>query len=207
MDVFVSTLHVLTEDLAEFLSELTQSELKRPTSWANGDVGDLYLHLIDRNLSVTAAITGEAIPRGQWPDPMDRASLEDFLDPYYGGGLEAGYRRTARLMENAFAATTDDNVLLHPKGLAGEVDTETLYELQISDTVLHTWDIAQVLGLSYQPARNTTLRILRTMVLGAARPRQDDVVGGTATEHQAVDDVDLFEGVLTLSRRSAQQRA
>jgi hypothetical protein len=196
----VSTLHVLTEDLAGFLSELTRSELERPTSWANGDVGDLYLHLIDRNLSVTAAITGEEIPRGQWPDPTDRASLEDFLDPYYGGGLEAGYRRTARLMENAFASATDGNVLLHLKGLAGEVDIETLHELQISDTVLNTWDIAQVLGFSYRPARNITLRILQTMVLGAARPRQ-------AAEHQAIDDVDLFEGVLKLSRRSAQQRA
>jgi hypothetical protein len=126
---------------------------------------------------------------------MDRASLEDFLDPYYGGGLEAGYRPTARHMENAFASTTDADVRL-----AGEVDTETLYELQISDTVLHTWDIAQVLGFSYRPARDITLRILRTMVLGAARPRQ-------GAEHQAIDDVDLFEGVLKLSRRGAQQPA
>ena len=192
----VSTLHVLTEDLAGFLSELTQSDLERPTSWANGDVGELYLHLIDRNTSVAAAITGEPIPRGQWPGPLERASLADFLDPYYGGGLETGYRRTARFMEDAFASTTDTDALLHLQGLAGEIDIETLYELQISDTVLHTWDVAQALGFSYRPARNVTLRILRTMVLGAA-----------AAEHQAIDDVDLFEGALTLSRRSAQQRA
>jgi uncharacterized protein (TIGR03083 family) len=203
----VSTLHALTEDLAGFLSELTQSELERPTSWANGDVGDLYLHLIDRNLRVAAAITGEAIPRGQWPDPGDRAALSEFLDPSYGGGLETGYRRTARLMEDAFAGATDKSVLLDMKGVAGEVDTEALYELQISDVVLHTWDVAQVLGLTYRPARNTTLRILRSIVLGATRPRRDDLVGGAAAERPELDDVDLFDGVLALSRRSAHQPA
>jgi uncharacterized protein (TIGR03083 family) len=202
----VSTLHTLTEDLAGFLSELTRSELTQPTSCAHRDIGDLYLHLIHRNLSVAAAVTGEVIQQGQRPDPMDRASIEDFLDQQYGGGLEAGYRRTARIMEDAFASATDVNRLCHVEDLSGELDTKTLYELQISDAVLHTWDVAQVLGLSYRPAPEVTLRILRTIVLGTEPTRQDDVVGGTAAVRQ-IDDGDLFEGVLALSGRGAQQRA
>jgi hypothetical protein len=145
-------LHTLTEDLASFLSEVTQGDLKCPVPSSSRDVGDLYLLLVDQNTSLATAITGEASPHGQWVGPMDRASLDAFVDPFYGGaGLEVGYRRTALLLENAFASVAEMSRLCRVKGVQQEVDVATLYEDQISNVVIHTWDIAQALGLPYQP--------------------------------------------------------
>jgi hypothetical protein len=197
--VDVSTLHTLTEDLAAFLSEVTQSELKRPLLCSPGDVGDLYLRLIDQNVSVAGAVAGEAIPTGAWPDPMGRDSLEDVLDHYYGGGLEAGYRRTSRLMEDAFAAATDGSRRCQVEGSPGEIDVATLHELQITDAVVHTWDLAQALGLPYEPAADVTKRVLRSIVLRGARTDQDGFEDGDGAG--ALDAADMFACVLRLSGR------
>ena len=50
----VSMLHTMTENLAEWLSEVTQGDLRQPTPVPAWDVGDLYLHLIDRNIVIAA---------------------------------------------------------------------------------------------------------------------------------------------------------
>jgi hypothetical protein len=42
-----------------------------------------------------------------------------------------------------------------------EVDAETLYENQIRDAVLHTWDLAYALELPYRPGSELALRLLR----------------------------------------------
>lgn len=195
-------LHTLTEDLASFLSEVTQSDLGCPIPGSARDVGDLYLHLVDQNISVATAIAGEAIPRGQWVRSMDRASLDACVDYYYGGaGLEVGYRRTAHLVENAFASVTDTNRLCRVKWSREEVDVATLYEEQIGNTVLYTWDIAQSLGLPYQPAPDVTQRILRTTVLRATQTPPTAIPGGNDTSSEGVDNADVFACVLTLSRR------
>ena len=52
----VSTLHAATETLAEFLSEVTQGDLRQSTPVPAWDVGDLYLHLIGRNSDIAAAV-------------------------------------------------------------------------------------------------------------------------------------------------------
>ncbi|MBF6332987.1 maleylpyruvate isomerase family mycothiol-dependent enzyme [Nocardia transvalensis] len=195
-------LHTLTEDLASFLSEVTQGDLRCPVPCSTRDVGDLYLHLVDQNISVATAIAGEAIPRGQGVGPMDRASLDASMDYYYGGaGLEVGYRRTARLMENAFTSVTDMSRLCRVQGFRGEVDVATLYEEQIRNAVIHTWDIAQALGLPYQPAPDVTQRVLRTIVLRTTQTPPTATPAGTDTEPEVVDDAGAFACVLTLSRR------
>ncbi|MCU1645451.1 MAG: hypothetical protein JWN03_5726 [Nocardia sp.] len=192
-------LHTLTEDLASFLSEVTQDALGCPVPHSARDVGELCLHLIDQNIDVATAVAGEKVAYRQWAGSLDRASLDTSVDYYYGGaGLEVGYRRTAGLMENSFASVTDMSRLRRVKGFQEEVDIATLYEEQIRNTVIHTWDVAQALGFSYQPAPGVTQRILRTTVL---RTPPSTVPDGTGAWPGGVDDASAFAAVLTLSSR------
>ncbi|MGQ4616903.1 maleylpyruvate isomerase family mycothiol-dependent enzyme [Nocardia sp. R7R-8] len=188
----VSVLHSLTEDFAAFLSEVTHSDLSSPVPYSTCDIGDLYLHLVDQHHNLAAALGARPIP--QPPGPHDRQALDARVDPYGGVGLEAGYRRSAQLMENAFAATTDMSRRYQVPGFPAAADIATLYEEQIRNTVIHTWDIAQALGFSYQPACDVALRILRTTVLRAT-PQTDE----STTE--TVDGTGVFASVLTLSGR------
>ncbi|MFD6397115.1 hypothetical protein [Nocardia sp. NPDC060249] len=190
-------LHTLTEDLASFLSEVTHGDLGCRVAHGAGDIGDLYLRLIDQNVSVATATAGAAMPHGQSIGPMDRASLGVSVDIRYGdAGLDVGYRRTARLMENAFASVRDASRLVRTRGARGAVDIATLYEEQISSAVVHTWDIAQALGgLPYQPATDVTQRILRTTVLRMTQ------TSATPGQGEAADDAGAFACVLSLAGR------
>lgn len=90
----VSAPHILTEDLAEFLPEVTESDLRRPAPGSTGTLCDRYLQLIDQNLDVAEAITGQSIPQKLRADRPDRASLGTVAD----------------FSENAFVAATDPPV-------------------------------------------------------------------------------------------------
>lgn len=160
----VSLLHTLTEDLAGFLSEVTHGDLSRPIPGTTGDLADLYRHLLEQNIATATTVAGKPISR----IPLD---LDARVDVYGGCGLESDYRRTARLMEDAFAATE-------------AVDAATLYDAQISNTVIRTWDVAEALGLHYRPDPAVTQRVLRSFA--------------TQTPPTAPD---IFDCVLTLSGR------
>ncbi len=199
----VSVLHTLTEDLAAFLSEVTLGDLTCAVPCTAGDVGDLYLCLVDRSLTVATAITGDEITPGQWNGPTGRAALAASADGCHGGaGLEVGYRRAARLMENAFAAATATSRLARPQAPSAEADVAFLYEEQISSTVLHTWDIAQALDLPYRPAPDITQRMLRNAVL--LRTTQPE--SSTGTWSTEIDNARAFDCMLTLSHRTNRSR-
>ncbi|MGW3960664.1 hypothetical protein ACWED2_12670 [Amycolatopsis sp. NPDC005003] len=195
----VSTLHTLTEDLAAFLSEITRSDLARPVEATGGDVSDLYRRLINANTSVAAAISGTAISGGQWIDPITKAAFDGSSDIHGGCGLEVGYRQTAHLMENAFESVTEGALRVRGEGIP-EIDVATLYEDQISSTVIHTWDVAHVLGLPHQPAPEIAQRMLQAGIPRAARtpsPHEDattalDVAGSSI----------FFDCVLKLAGRT-----
>lgn len=187
-----STLHTATEELAALLSEVTQGDLEHRTC-ASRDVGDLYLHLIDQNLRVAVAIASETVSKSHRTDPMDRRALGAALD-LHGGGLDVGYRQTAQLMENAFASVTAGHRLCRMDGFQEDVEVAALYEMQVSNSVIHTWDIAQAMGFSYQPALDVAWRVLKTMLSMPA-----DTPGNGAP---SLDDSDVFGCVLTLSGRA-----
>ncbi|WP_280398838.1 maleylpyruvate isomerase family mycothiol-dependent enzyme [Nocardia carnea] len=180
----VSALHAVTEDLAAHLSEVTQGDLGHPTSHASWDIGDLYLHLIENNLRIAEVVAGE--PPARQAVAPDRGTLANSLN-LYGGGLEGDYRRTARHMEAAFAAVLTGDTLRRIDG--AEVDIATLYEQQISSAVVHTWDIAQVLGLPYQPPADITLRVLNAVQSRLSAP------------FEGLDNETAFKWVLRMSGR------
>ncbi|WP_327145289.1 maleylpyruvate isomerase family mycothiol-dependent enzyme [Nocardia sp. NBC_01327] len=187
-------LHTLTEDFATFLSEVTHSDLSSPVPYSTRDIGDLYLHLLDQHNNIAAVLGDRPIP--QPTGPHDRQALDTRVDPIYGSvELEAGYRHSAQLMENAFTATTDTSRRYQVPGFPAAADIATLYEEQIRNTVIHTWDVAQALGFPYQPARDVAQRVLRTTVLRAT-PQASD----SATE--TANDTGEFASVLSLSGRT-----
>ncbi|MFD4407184.1 hypothetical protein ACFWPH_30900 [Nocardia sp. NPDC058499] len=195
-------LHALTEDLASYLSEVTQSDLKCPVPSSTRDVGDLYLHLVDQNISIATAITGEAISREQLLGPIDRASLDADVEYVSGGvGLDQGYRRTARLMEDAFTTVTDAGRRCRVQGFPGEIDVAALYEELLSLVVIHTWDTAHALGWSYQPAPDVTQRVLRTIIQRTTQTLSTQPAVAADTWPEAIDGADAFAAVLTLSQR------
>ncbi|WP_072806825.1 maleylpyruvate isomerase family mycothiol-dependent enzyme [Rhodococcoides yunnanense] len=156
----VSTLHTVTENLAEWLSEVTQGDLRQPTPVPAQDVGDLYLHLIDRNIVIAAGLTHEAVPKRLQSDPIRRSALDT---PIYlhGGGLEERYRQTARRMESAFASVSSAELRYCIDGV--DLEAGAVYEKQISETVIHTWDLGQAMGFDYRPDDEVARRILTTL--------------------------------------------
>lgn len=189
-----STLRAVTEELAALLSEVTHGDLGRRVPGAFRDVGDLCLHLVDQNIRVAAAIAGEMAWPSHRTDPMDRATLAASLD-FYGGGLEAEYRQTAQFMVSAFASVTAGSRLCRMDGLYDDVEVAELYEIQVSSSVVHAWDIAQALGFSYQPAPDVASRTLRSIL-----SRPDSIRGNSGT---SLDPSDILGCVLELSRRAS----
>lgn len=193
----VSALHDLHEDLSEYLSEVTVSDLRRPAPAVIGDIGDLFLHILDQNLTSTEALTGRAASTFLRPD---RASLGAVVGNYGSCGLEARYRQTIRFLEDAFTTATDPSRLCEVRGLADPIDVASLYEQHIVDTVLHTWDIAHALGLGYRPTPALAQRALRAIAVHVART---SIPVGAAT---AADQNATFDRLIVLSGRGNTAR-
>ncbi|MDJ0363287.1 maleylpyruvate isomerase family mycothiol-dependent enzyme [Rhodococcus sp. H29-C3] len=156
----VSTLHTVAEDLAEHLSEMTSGDFKQPTPVPGKDVGALYLHLIDQNVVLTAALANAPTPQRQQTDPSVRANLPAAAN-LYGGGFETRYRQTAHILEDAFATILVAEELHRIDGVDREAST--IYDQQVSDTVIHTYDLARAMGIDYRPPADIAYRVLKSL--------------------------------------------
>lgn len=165
----VTALHTAFETLAEYLSEMTHGDLGQSISSNNWDIGDLYVHLIDRNIETAAGLSREmTVDDRQRTDTTTRSALDHSAN-LYGGGYEEHYRRTARRVERAFATISDAGSVFAVDGTSRTATA--LYDEYVSRTVMHTWDLAQGLGFSYIPEPDVVLRLLRDL----PEPPIDDV--------------------------------
>ncbi|ORI19394.1 hypothetical protein BJD99_04165 [Rhodococcus sp. 1163] len=156
----VTTLHTATEVLAEYLSEVTHGDLRQLTPLATWDIGDLYVHLIDQNIDTVAGLVNKAlVNEGPPAEKITRSALEVSAH-LYGGGYEERYRRTARRVEEAFAAVADAESTY----VVGELHlaASAWYEEQVNETVIHTWDLTEAMGFTYRPTADVALRVLKT---------------------------------------------
>lgn len=194
----VSVLHTATEDLASFLSEATVGDLGCFTPCQGWDLRRLYQHLIDENVRVALAVAvGSVAP--QWSPGPHRTDLLASADAH-GGGLDREYLVTARLMKDAFASITDADRSRHDTGSPGEHDLDALYEMQICNTVIHTWDLAQALGFPYEPDPHVADLVLTRMrqVPDATHGRDEALMKADSGAGEST-----FERILTLSGRRA----
>lgn len=156
----VSMLHTVTENLAEWLSEVTQGDLRQPTPVPAWDVGDLYLHLIDRNIVVATGLAHQARHVPAHGDSSRRSALDTSAN-IYGGGFEELYRQSARQTEDAFASISSSELRYCIDGV--DLDAGAVYDKHVSDTVIHTWDLAQAMGFDYRPTAEVAHRILTAL--------------------------------------------
>ncbi|MDF0529987.1 hypothetical protein P0W64_10700 [Tsukamurella sp. 8F] len=142
-----STLHLLAEDLAAYLSEATPGDLGRPVAGTGGTLAELYLTAVD---GVLEAVVGE---EESTEDERARALRAARGAPFASCawlGLDGAYRDAVRRVVRIFDA-------------AGP-DAEARYERLLRDTVVHTWDVAHTLGFEYRPDRAVAERVLRGIV-------------------------------------------
>lgn len=132
----VSLLHSLNEELAGWLSELVEPDLRRPMR--DGDVGDWYVAVITENLRVASRLDGEPVAS----EPLERAGLSSLAD-IMGGGYEQPYRRSATRLENAVAHADPARTTT-----AGEaIGIATLYRAETARIAQALLALAGVLGL------------------------------------------------------------
>jgi uncharacterized protein (TIGR03086 family) len=157
----ISMLHKVTEDLAAYWSKVTEDDLERPTPCAGWTVGDLYRHVVEENTTFGHAISGLPVPLTATTDYED--AVDGRPARRLGSRFEEIYRASARYMETAFAAVDDPDRLRQVAGIPGERPVADLFEMQIADTVIHTWDLAQALSITYEPQAEIADLVLRRM--------------------------------------------
>lgn len=153
-------LRAVNGELASLLSTATREDLGRPTPHAGWDLGDLCLHLLAQNVALAGVVSGGAIPRADRVATLTRSALEASLERD-GGGLDVRYRRTARLLEDAFAAVEDPTRRCTTDGHGDELDVATLYAMHVSMAVIDCCDVAHALGRSYEPTSDLARRAVR----------------------------------------------
>jgi uncharacterized protein (TIGR03086 family) len=196
----VEILHAVTEEFASYLSAVTEDDLKRPTPCVGWSVGDLYEHVVEENTKFGHAVFGLPIPQG--------ATIGR-------GGLEDVYRESARYMEQAFAANEDPERLGEVAGVPGARRVVELLMMQIADTVIHTWDLTQGLGLDYEPRPEIAALVLRLMQMVPDEARGEGkafrdipaAAGGDADADADAEQLSTLDRLLLLSGRELDWRS
>ena len=188
----IETLHTVTEEFASHLSAVTDDDLKRPTPCVGWSVGDLYEHVVEENAKFGHAVSGRPVPQG--------ATVG-------GGGLEDVYRESARYMEQAFAANEDPERLREVAGVPGARRVVELLMMQIADTVIHTWDLTQGLGLEYEPRPEIAELVLRLMHMVPDEARGEGKAFSDISVTSDAEQLSTLDRLLLLSGRDLNWRA
>lgn len=130
--------------------------------------------------------------------PIDRSAVDASADPDGNCRLETGYRRTARIMESAFAAATAGVTLHQSDGFPPAIDLTTLHERELSRIVVHTWDIFRGARTAVPAPAGVTQRALRAVVEAWRSP-----LAPAATGSGGVVDSAAWECLIRLSGREA----
>jgi uncharacterized protein (TIGR03086 family) len=133
-------------EAGSFVGRVSTGDLGRPTPCAGWDLGQLLAHVVGQNLGFTAAVTDRSAAKSAYaPESFDQARWTASVD-----GLVA-----------AFAGAADDDrileIELHP---TERLPLEFVISAQLLDTVVHTWDVASALDLTYTPSPQMVTPIL-----------------------------------------------
>jgi uncharacterized protein (TIGR03086 family) len=188
----IAILHTVTEEFASYLPTVTDEDLKRPTPCAGWSVADLCEHVVEENTKFGHAASGLPIPR--------RATTGN-------GGLEDAYRESARYLEQAFAANEDPEQLREVVGVPGARRVAELLMMQIADTLIHTWDLTQGLGLDYEPRPEIAELVLRLMHLVPDGARGEGKAFQEIAPTADAEQLSTLDRLLLLSGRDPEWRS
>jgi uncharacterized protein (TIGR03083 family) len=128
----IALMQETTEEFAAYLSEVTDGDLSAMTPCALWSVEELYRHTVDQNFALGRAVDPELAP------------------PAARGGYvtrELNYRDSARYVAEALSRADG----LVDWGEFGKLSPQELFELQLTNTLLHTWDLAKAIGFDIDP--------------------------------------------------------
>jgi uncharacterized protein (TIGR03086 family) len=188
----IAILHTLTEDFASYLPAVTDEDLKRPTPCIGWSVGDLYEHVIEENAKFGHAVCGLPVPQGATTETPSSRSAD--------GWLTGIYRESARYVEQAFAEAEDPERRHEVAGVPGARRVADLFEMQIVDTLIHTWDLTQGIGVDYEPRPEIAELVLRRMqevpdaARGEGKPFREILVVADVEQLSTLDRLLLLSG-------------
>jgi uncharacterized protein (TIGR03086 family) len=129
-----------TRDFAAVLAAVDDGQAGLPTPCAGWSVADLIDHVIAENGAFARALPSQASPA------TDEASGSIAAD---SESWERSYRQSAQYLVQRFAGVEDDEARVRVAGVAGERPVRALYQMQVADTLIHTWDLAAAAGLDF----------------------------------------------------------
>lgn len=154
-------LRTVTEELASYLSEVTDGDLSFPTPCTGWTIGDLYQHVVEENGTFGHAVSGLPVPRDATVEYRSGEELKS--SRMLGEGFEVVYRASARYMESAFDRVDDPAQACQLEGVPGLCPVAEALKMQVADTLIHTWDLARSLGFPYSPQEDIAELVLRRM--------------------------------------------
>jgi uncharacterized protein (TIGR03086 family) len=194
-----ATLHAVTEDLASFLSEVTDGDLSFPTPCAGWTVGDLYRHIIEENGKFGRAVSGRPVPAPATAAYRDSEEFAPFRSQ--GTGYEEIYRASAGYMESAFDEIDDPRQQRQVEGVPGPRPVAELLGMQIADTLIHTWDLARSIDLEYVPRPDVAELVLGRMQAVPAMARGEGRPFAAIRETGDAEGLSVLDRLLLLSGR------
>lgn len=147
------------DDFRGILALIDDRSLHLPTPCVGWDVSDLLDHVVEENIKFHAAVAGSAgVPRpaagrsssgpaaapGSAREPGSESSIDALED------IHSQWGESVAALRKAFTEAQPEA----PAQLAGfpGVTVELALQMQLLDTVVHAWDLAQALGLDHRPA-------------------------------------------------------
>jgi uncharacterized protein (TIGR03086 family) len=125
----------------EVVAKATVEDLDRPTPCEGWTLADLLAHMTAQHIGFAAAARGEGADPASWRVPS------------LGDGAVAAYTEAA---ERLIAAFAEDGVLerrfaLPEFGAGASFPAARAIGFHFIDYLVHGWDVAQTLGISYTP--------------------------------------------------------
>ncbi|MFD7711163.1 TIGR03086 family metal-binding protein [Streptomyces sp. NPDC059786] len=153
------------QDSVLLVRQASTNDLLRPTPCSRWTLAGLLAHMTAQHRGFAAAVEGRGEDLAHWR-----------VLPFSGRTMEAvvaEYDAAARQVVAAFSAvTTPDQPFFLPEVRGGQAfPAVRAIGFHLVDYVVHAWDVARGLGLTYDPGAE---------LLAAALPLARDVPGGAA---------------------------
>jgi uncharacterized protein (TIGR03086 family) len=191
-----------TQGFASVLHSIGPDQAGLPTPCQGWSIADLVEHVVSENRSFAAALpAGASSNTPSSPDaPPGEALVFSASD---SSAWQRCYRQSAEFMAQRFGGVDDAEVAVQVAGVAGERPVREIYQLQVADTLIHTWDLATAAGVDFiadPTVVDLALRVMRHVpeqARGSGKPFGPAI--GAAAGSTGLDEL------LRLSGRDPQQ--
>jgi uncharacterized protein (TIGR03086 family) len=170
---------------AAHIVPLRPADMSRPTPCAGWSLADLLAHMVGQHRGFAAAVrAGDAPAAAFRPVPYDALAWQD----------------SVRELRDAFAAAELTATAVIVELTPTPLPVQQIVAAQLIDTVVHTWDVAQSVGLDFTPP---TELVTATAAIAAAIPDRAFGPGRAVAERLPADAGDTWQRTLAVVGRRA----